>query len=148
MKATVQRVAKAAVSVEGQVVATIGPGLVCYLGVGKGDTEQDRDWLAKKIVRLRIFPDAAGKMNLSLVDQRLDLLVISQFTLFGDIRNGYRPSFTDAEQPDRAKAMYEAFMGDAVRYGAERVAGGVFGADMTIEQTNCGPVTILLDSKV
>ncbi len=147
MKAVVQRVSEAVLSVDEKEVSRIGHGLVCYLGVGRGDDEQDLDWLAKKTARLRIFPDEHGRMNLSAADEKLAVLVVSQFTLYGDIRNGYRPGFSGAEEPSMAKAMYENFMLKLREYGIRDVAGGVFGADMTIEQRNRGPVTIILDSK-
>ncbi len=147
MKAVVQRVAECSLSVEGREVSRIGAGLVCYLGVGRGDTSEDLDWLAKKVARLRIFPDAEGRMNRSAADENLGILVVPQFTLFGDIRNGYRPSFTGAETPDRANALFAAFQDKLREYGIRTVAAGVFGADMTITQVNRGPVTILLDSR-
>lgn len=147
MKAVVQRVSEAALSVDGKEVSRIGRGLVCYLGVGRGDEEKDLDWLAKKTARLRIFPDGEGRMNLSAVDEGLAVLVVSQFTLYGDIRNGYRPGFSSAEEPAKAQTMYEAFMTKLREYGVPVVTGGVFGADMTIAQCNRGPVTILLDSR-
>ncbi|HOY68923.1 MAG TPA: D-aminoacyl-tRNA deacylase [Candidatus Ozemobacteraceae bacterium] len=147
MKAVVQRVSEASLHVDGEEISRIGPGLVCYLGVGRGDDEKDLDWLAKKTARLRIFPDAQGRMNLSAADERLAILVVSQFTLFGDIRNGYRPGFSGAEEPEKARAMYERFMAKLGDYGIVEVKGGVFGADMTITQINRGPVTILLDSR-
>ncbi len=147
MKAVVQRVSEAVLSVDGRDVSRIGAGLVCYLGVGRGDDGNDLDWLAKKTARLRIFPDAEGRMNRSAVDEGLAILVVSQFTLYGDIRNGYRPGFSGAEEPAKAQAMYDAFMAKLREYGVSVVAGGVFGADMTIAQRNRGPVTILLDSR-
>ncbi|HEY9068737.1 MAG TPA: D-aminoacyl-tRNA deacylase [Candidatus Ozemobacteraceae bacterium] len=147
MKAVVQRVSEATLTVGGQDVSRIGPGLVCYLGIGRGDEEKDLDWLAKKTARLRIFPDAQGRMNLSAADEKLAILVVSQFTLFGDVQNGYRPGFSGAEEPARANAMYERFMAKLAEYGIPDVKGGVFGADMTIAQNNRGPVTILLDSR-
>lgn len=147
MKAVVQRVSEAALSVEGQGVSRIGRGLVCYLGIGKGDDGKDLDWLAKKTARLRIFPDADGRMNRSVVDEGLAVLVVSQFTLYGDVRNGYRPGFSAAEEPAKAQVLYERFLEKLREYGVPVVAGGVFGADMTIAQCNRGPVTILLDSR-
>lgn len=146
MKALVQRVAKANLSVDGKVVAQIGQGLVCYLGVGKGDTENELQWLARKVAGLRIFSDENGKMNLSAVNKGAAILVVSQFTLFGDVKNGFRPSFTGAESPVEAEKMYERFCLELSANSVREVAQGVFGADMTIEQVNIGPVTILLDS--
>lgn len=161
MKAVVQRVERCTLAVAGQVVAVIGRGLVCYLGVGSGDTLEDLDWMAKKVARLRIFPDEQGdpqpspgdpprrgdRMNLSAADLGLAILVVPQFTLFGDVRRGYRPSFTDAEEPGKANLMFEAFRKKLAELGIAQVAGGVFGADMTIEQVNRGPVTIELNSR-
>ncbi|RCK78458.1 MAG: D-tyrosyl-tRNA(Tyr) deacylase [Candidatus Ozemobacter sibiricus] len=147
MKAVVQRVESCVLSVAGQEVARIGTGLVCYLGVGQGDTEEDLDWMAKKVARLRIFPDADDRMNRSAADEGFAILVVPQFTLFGDIRHGYRPSFSGAEAPERARAWFETFLDRLRVYGIGQVAAGVFGADMTIAQVNRGPVTILLDSR-
>ncbi|GAB4273197.1 MAG: D-aminoacyl-tRNA deacylase [Candidatus Rifleibacteriota bacterium] len=146
MKALIQRVSQAQLSVEGKEVSNIGPGLVCYLGVGKGDGETELRWLARKVAGLRIFSDENGKMNLSVLDQKLEILVVSQFTLFGDIRNGFRPSFSSAECPELAEKMYLQFCEELEKAGVKKVARGVFGADMTIHQTNQGPVTLMLDS--
>lgn len=147
VKAVIQRVSEAVLTVDGKDVSRIGRGLVCYLGVGRGDDEKDLDWLAKKTARLRIFPDDQGRMNLSAADEKLAILVVSQFTLYGDIRNGYRPGFSAAEEPAIAKDIYERFMDKLREYGIAEVRGGVFGADMTIEQQNRGPVTIIIDSR-
>lgn len=146
MKAVVQRVNRATLSVADKLVAKIEAGLVCYLGVGRGDSEKEMQWLARKIAGLRIFPDAAGKMNLSVKDCGLAVLVVSQFTLYGDIHNGFRPSFIEAEQPEAAEKMYERFCEELAGLGVTLVARGVFGGDMTICQENQGPVTIILDS--
>ncbi len=148
MKAVVQRVGSASLSVDNHLVSSIGPGLVCYLGVGRGDTVKEMQWLAKKVAGLRIFPDQAGKMNLSVQDCNFEILVVSQFTLFGDIRNGFRPGFTGAEAPEPARKMYEDFCAELESAGLRKVARGVFGADMLIAQENHGPVTIILDSAV
>ena len=148
MKALVQRVARCCLSVGGQEVSRIDAGLICYLGVGSDDSPQGLDWLAKKVARLRVFPDGEGRMNRSVVDEGLAILVVPQFTLYGDIRNGYRPSFSAAAAPAVAERMYEAFREALRGYGVVAVAGGVFGADMTIEQVNRGPVTILLETPV
>jgi D-tyrosyl-tRNA(Tyr) deacylase len=134
----VQRVARASVSVDGEVVSEIGPGLLVLLGVGRDDSEQDGDWLADKVRALRIFPDADGRMNEPLGDRQV--LCVSQFTLYGDTRRGNRPSFVDAAEPDRAEALYECF---CERLGAER---GVFGAMMAVELVNDGPVTLMVES--
>jgi len=132
------------VSVAGVLVGSIERGLLVYLGVGKGDTDAERSWLLAKILSLRIFGDAAGtKMDRSVLDVGGALLVVSQFTLFGDVQKGNRPSFTGAMDPEAAKRMYESFVHEA----AERlpVATGVFGADMAVESLNDGPVTLLLE---
>jgi D-tyrosyl-tRNA(Tyr) deacylase len=138
MRALVQRVSRASVSVEGQVVGAIGPGLLVLLGVRDGDSERAADWLADKIRALRVFPDAAGKMNESLGDR--EVLCVSQFTLYGDVRKGTRPSFVAAAAPELAEPLYERV---CERLGAAR---GVFGALMAVELVNDGPVTLLIDS--
>ncbi|MFZ2957427.1 MAG: D-aminoacyl-tRNA deacylase [Candidatus Ozemobacteraceae bacterium] len=147
MKAVVQRVESCVLSVDGKEISRIGAGLVCYLGVGTGDSETDLVWMVKKVAGLRIFPDEAGKMNLSAIERGFSILVVSQFTLFGDARRGFRPSFTEAEAPEKANILYEKFLSMLKEAGIDNVAGGIFGADMTIAQTNRGPVTILLDSR-
>jgi D-tyrosyl-tRNA(Tyr) deacylase len=126
------------VSVDGRVVAAIGPGLLVLLGVANEDVERDADWLADKVGALRIFPDAEGRMNLALGDR--EVLCVSQFTLYGDTRRGNRPSFVEAAEPERAEALYERFCS---RLGAER---GVFGAMMAVELVNDGPVTLMVES--
>ena len=147
MRAVVQRVKEAFVEVDGKVVGKIGKGLLVLLGVGKDDTEEDLKWTADKVVNLRIFQDENGKMNLSLLDVGGELLVVSQFTLYGDARKGKRPSFTNAAPPEMGKEMYEKF----VKYIEEKygldVQTGEFGAMMDVHLVNWGPVTILLDSK-
>ncbi len=146
MKAVIQRVNSAILSVENKIVAEIGFGLVCYLGIGQGDSLTELKWLAKKVAGLRIFPDEKGKMNLAANAIAADILVVSQFTLYGDIRNGFRPSFTRAEAPDIAQRMYEQFCEELLANGVQKIAKGVFAADMRIEQVNQGPVTIILDT--
>ncbi|MBI3037545.1 D-tyrosyl-tRNA(Tyr) deacylase [bacterium] len=146
MKAVVQRVDSCIVSVSKQEISKIGRGLVCYLGIAKTDKDSDLDWMVKKVAGLRIFPDKSDRMNLSVLDLSLPVLVISQFTLFGDVRRGFRPSFSDAEEPQRAKILYEEFMRRLNLAGVKEVFGGVFAADMSILQLNSGPVTIELDS--
>ena len=145
MKAVVQRVLEANVTVEGVRVAQMERGLLVLLGVGKGDGEAELDWMAKKISALRIFEDAEGKMNLSLLDTHKALIVVSQFTLYGDAKKGNRPSFIDAEEPTRAKAVYEQFVEACKRLGLS-VGTGVFAADMKVGLINDGPVTILLET--
>jgi D-tyrosyl-tRNA(Tyr) deacylase len=139
VRALVQRVSEASVSVEGERVARIGPGLLVLLGVRSGDTEAQADRLAAKLLALRIFEDAAGRMNLSVGDAGGELLCVSQFTLYGDTRKGNRPSFVDAAPPDEAEPLYERVR-DAL--GAQ---GGVFGARMAVELVNDGPVTLLIE---
>ena len=146
MKALIQRVDQASLTVDNKLISEISKGLVCYLGIGKGDTDENLKWLAKKTAGLRIFPDEMGKMNYSILDKGYEILVVSQFTLYGDIRRGYRPSFTDAELPEKANEMYEQFCSELTSLGVKKVAKGVFGADMHINQSNSGPVTIMLDT--
>jgi D-tyrosyl-tRNA(Tyr) deacylase len=128
------------VSVDGKLVAEIGPGLLVLVGVGQGDEERDADWLADKVRALRIFPDADGRMNEPLSDR--EVLCVSQFTLYGDARKGNRPSYVAAAEPERAEQLYERF---CERLGAKR---GVFGAMMAVELVNDGPVTLMVESPV
>ena len=146
MRAVVQRVARARVTVEDEVVGEVKQGLVVLLGVARDDSEADVEYLAAKIVSLRIFDDEAGKMNLSVKDIDGGLLVISQFTLYGDVRRGLRPSWIDAAAPEVAKPLYEFFIKQARRQLTE-VASGSFRSMMQVELVNDGPVTILLDSR-
>ncbi len=145
MKALLQRVSQASVTVDGQIVGQIGQGLLVLLGVGQGDSEQEVKVLADKIVQLRIFGDEEGKMNRSLLDIHGEILVVSQFTLYADMRRGRRPSFTNAAPPSLAIPLYERFKEALASYGLP-VASGIFGAMMSIELRNEGPVTIMLDS--
>jgi len=146
VRAVVQRVADASVRVADEVVGSIGPGLVVLLGVGGGDTETDADYLADKVVNLRVFPDEAGQMNRSVLDVSGGLLVVSQFTLLGDARRGRRPSYVEAAPPEEADRLYRHFVSRLRRSGLE-VATGVFRAMMDVALVNQGPVTILLDSR-
>lgn len=146
MRAVVQRVTKASVSVDNQIVGKINHGVVVLLGVGKEDSIEDAKYLAEKIVNLRIFDDEAGKMNLSLLDVKGEALIISQFTLYGDCRKGRRPSYTDSAEPTIAKELYEKFVELVKNYGVH-VETGIFAAYMQVEIHNNGPVTLLLDSK-
>jgi D-tyrosyl-tRNA(Tyr) deacylase len=146
VRAVVQRVAEAAVRVEGAIVGRIGRGLLVLLGVGQGDTEADGDLLADKVLHLRIFADEAGHMNRSVRETSGDLLVVSQFTLYGDARKGRRPSFIDAAAPDEASRLYGLFVA-RLRASGLRVEEGVFRATMDVSLVNHGPVTLLLDSR-
>jgi len=145
MRVVVQRVARGSVAVEGQK-REIGQGLVILLGVGQGDKEEDGEYLANKILNLRIFEDEDGKLNLSVQNIQGDLLVVSQFTLYGDCRKGRRPSFVEAAPPEKAKALYENFV-EKLKASGLKVETGVFQADMLIEIHNNGPVTMLLDTE-
>lgn len=146
MRAVVQLTDKASVAVNGQTVSRIERGLTVLLGVEQGDTLQNVQYLAEKIVNLRIFPDSEGKMNLSLLDIMGELLVVSQFTLLGDCRKGRRPSFSMAAPPSEANELYEAFVKVCSSLGV-RVGTGQFQAEMIVTLDNHGPVTLLLDSK-
>jgi len=145
MRAVVQRVSRAQVTVEGQVTGEIGAGLMILLGVGKEDTEAVAAAMAEKLANLRIFEDGAGKMNLSLLETKGSALVVSQFTLYGDARGQRRPSFITAAPPELAKKLYEHFCAALQRLGIT-VATGIFQAMMSVELVNEGPVTILVDS--
>lgn len=145
MRAVVQRTAAASVTVDGEVIAAVGPGLTVLLGVGAGDSETDARYLAEKIVNMRIFTDNAGKMNLSIKDTFGELLVVSQFTLYGDCRKGRRPGFDAAAPPQEAEALYELFIRLCREQGIT-TQNGKFQAEMTVKLDNHGPVTILLDS--
>lgn len=146
MRAVLQRVSRASVTVDGTVVGEVGQGLLVLLGVGHGDTAADADYLADKIAHLRIFEDDAGKMNRSLLEVGGAALVISQFTLYGDARKGRRPSFTDAAPPGEANRLYDYFCIQLAAAGLP-VARGIFQAMMSVALVNEGPVTLLLDSK-
>ena len=146
MKALLQRVTRASVSVAGEVVGRIGRGLVVFVGVASGDTEKDAQYLAQKTVSLRIFSDEEGRFNLSALDIKGELLVVSQFTLLADTRKGRRPSFIEAAPPAQAEEMFERFVEQARATGL-RVETGRFQQYMQVEIHNDGPVTILLDSK-
>jgi D-tyrosyl-tRNA(Tyr) deacylase len=145
LRAVVQRVSSAHVVVDGATSGAIERGLLVYLGVGRADTEKDRVYTLRKIVTLRVFPDDSGKMTKSVTDVGGSLLVVSQFTLYGDVRRGARPSFDEAMPPALARAAYDAFVGEAS--ALLPVATGVFGADMKVVSVGDGPVTILLDSR-
>lgn len=146
MRAVLQRVTEARVEVAGQTVGEIGAGLLVLLGVARVDTNSDADYLAEKIVNLRVFDDDEGKMNRSLLETSGEMLVVSQFTLYGDVRRGRRPSYSDAAEPEKANDAYEYFV-KCVQSSGVRVETGVFQAMMKVSLTNEGPVTILLDSR-
>lgn len=146
MRAVVQRVSEAAVRVDGSVVGSIGPGLLVLLGVGRGDAATDADELAEKIAHLRVFPDEEGRMNRSVGEAGGAVLVVPQFTLYGDCRKGRRPSYVEAAPPEEADALFRRFV-EAVRRSGLTVAQGVFRAAMDVSLVNRGPVTLLLDSR-
>jgi len=145
MRAVVQRVSEARVEVDDRVVGKIESGLVVLVAVAAGDSGSDADYLADKIINLRIFSDADGKMNLSLLDTGGAMLVVSQFTLYGDVRRGRRPSYTEAAEPEKANLLYTYFV-DRLRRAGVKVETGVFQAHMQVNLTNDGPVTIMVDS--
>jgi D-tyrosyl-tRNA(Tyr) deacylase len=146
MRAVLQRVSEAAVRVEQEVVARIGPGLLVLLGVGREDAEGDADYLADKTAHLRVFPDAQGQMNLSVVETGGEVLVVSQFTLYGDSRRGRRPGYSAAAAPEEAERLYRVYV-ERLRERGLSVQHGVFRAMMDVSLVNQGPVTILLDSR-
>jgi D-tyrosyl-tRNA(Tyr) deacylase len=146
MRAVVQRVSRAQVTVSGETTGEIGLGLLVWLGVGRDDTEADATYLAEKIAGLRVFEDAEGKMNRSVQDVGGSVLAVSQFTLYGDVRRGKRPSFDAAAPPERARQIYEFFV-DQIRAAGLRCETGRFQEMMKVELVNEGPVTILLDSQ-
>jgi len=146
MRSVVQRVKQASVSVKGETVGKISTGLLVLLAVGQGDGEKEVTWIVDKIVGLRIFEDEAGKMNCSVQDVRGEILMVSQFTLYGDCRSGKRPSFMTAAPPEQAKALFEQII-EATRSRGLKVETGVFQAEMDVALINNGPVTILLDSE-
>jgi D-tyrosyl-tRNA(Tyr) deacylase len=145
MRVVIQRVKEARVEVDGQVTGAIGPGLLVLLGIAKPDLERDADYLVEKISQLRVFPDNEGKMNRNVAEAEGSLLIVSQFTLYGDCRKGRRPSFDLAASPQQANELYEYFL-QAARKGAVPVQTGVFQASMQVFLVNDGPVTIICDS--
>lgn len=146
MRAVVQRTLYSSVTIDGVITAEIGPGLTVLLGIKKGDQEKDANYLMDKIINLRIFADEAGKMNRSLLDMKGEVLLISQFTLYGDVKHGRRPGFSDAEDPGAAEALFR-YCGQNIRNSGLNVRTGVFGAHMKITIENDGPCTILIDSE-
>ena len=147
MRAVVQRVSQAEVIVEGSSISRIGNGLLALVAIARQDARQDLQWMAKKIIELRIFEDGDGKMNLSLQDIRGELLLVSQFTLYGDCKKGRRPSYTDAAAPAEAETLYNEFVA-IVRELMPDVQTGKFQAIMDVRITNSGPVTLILDSRI
>ena len=147
MRTVVQRVSRASVSVEGEVKGTIGQGLVVLLGIERSDTDEDLEWLANKIPQLRVFEDDVGKMNVDLLAINGEMAVVSQFTLFGNVRKGTRPSFNRSATPDKAIPMYEAFVARMETRLGKPVVIGEFGAMMEIDLVNDGPVTLILDTQ-
>ena len=147
MRAVLQRVSRASVTVEKAIAGEIDRGLLVFLGVGKEDNDTDIDWLVRRITQLRIFEDTAGRMNQSLIDSGGTALVISQFTLYGNLKKGNRPSFNCAALPEQALATYEAFIRELSVALGKPVPTGRFGADMQIEAHHEGPVTLIIDTK-
>ncbi|MFW6251962.1 MAG: D-aminoacyl-tRNA deacylase [Halanaerobium sp.] len=146
MRAVVQRVKSAKVEVNSQITGEINSGLLVFLGIGKGDDNQDADYLLEKIINLRIFEDQEDKLNLSALDLNKDIMLVSQFTLFGDCRQGRRPSFFDAAPPVEAEKLYDYFVAEAEK-STLKIETGEFQAMMDVSLVNDGPVTILIDSK-
>ena len=146
MRAVVQRVSSAEVKIDGNSVGKIDKGFLVLLGVTHSDTEKDVEWLANKIKGLRVFEDAEGKMNLGLDDIKGDILIVSQFTLYGNCLKGKRPSFIKAARPETAVPLYEKFIETFKGFGLNKVEHGVFGADMKVSLTNDGPVTMIIDT--
>lgn len=145
MRAVIQRVTRASVEIEGHEKSSISHGVVVFLGIHRSDTEKQIDWMIDKIVNLRIFPDPSGKMNISLADINAEMLIVSQFTLYGDCRKGRRPGYSDAAPPDIAASIYERFIEKAKQRNCS-IATGTFQAMMQVNLVNDGPVTLLLDS--
>ena len=148
MRAVLQRVSAASVTIDGQILAAIGPGLLILLGVAAGDTAEDVAWLTQKIAAMRIFEDPEGKMNLSVRDTGGEALIVSQFTLIASTRKGTRPSFNDAARPETAVPLYEDFVRQLESTLGRPVPTGRFGAKMQVALTNAGPVTLVLDSRL
>ena len=147
MRVVLQRVSQASVTVEGRVTGAIGRGLLVFAGAAADDTAEDREWLARKVVHLRVFEDDGGVMNRSVADVAGDLLAVSQFTLYASTRKGNRPSWSGAAPPDVARPMFDAFVAELAREHGRPGPPGVFGADMQVALVNDGPVTIAIDSR-
>lgn len=146
MIALIQRVSNASVEVSSKTVSSIGKGLLVFIGIEKGDTDEDIEYLVRKISQLRVFEDGSGKLNYSVKDINGEILVVSQFTLLADCTKGNRPSFEKAEAPQRARELYEKFI-EKLKISGVSVASGIFGASMKVNLTNDGPVTIIINSK-
>ncbi|GAB4202522.1 MAG: D-aminoacyl-tRNA deacylase [Bacteroidia bacterium] len=148
MRCLIQRVQESKVIVENKITGQINLGLLVFLAIGKDDTEKDIEWMSKKIVNLRIFNDDNGKMNKSILDVNGELLIVSQFTLYGDAQKGNRPSFAESAAPEKAKHYYELFIQQCEQLLNKKVQTGIFAADMKVHLINDGPVTIWIDSKI
>ncbi len=146
MRALVQRITNANLTVEEKEISSCGKGLIVYFGVKKGDTEKELEFIVNKVSNLRIFEDENGKMNLSVKDIGGEIMAVSQFTLYGDVKKGFRPSFTEAEEPTKASVLYDTFC-DRLEKEGIKVARGIFGADMKINYINDGPVTIYVEKE-
>jgi len=146
MRVVLQRVTQASVTVNGELVASIGAGLAVLVGIARTDTQQDAAYLADKVIHLRVFPDEQGRMNRSLIETNGEMLVISQFTLYGDCRKGRRPDFTEAASPEDARNLYDYFVETLRARSNMRITTGVFQAEMEVSLTNHGPVTLICDS--
>ncbi len=147
MRVLIQRVLESKVIVKNQVVGQVQKGLLVFVGIGKNDSEKDVEWMAQKVVNMRIFSDEAGKMNKSIKDVNGELLIVSQFTLYADAKKGNRPSFIDSALPDKAKTFYDFFIVKCEELLEKKVQSGIFAADMKVHLINDGPVTIWLDSE-
>jgi D-tyrosyl-tRNA(Tyr) deacylase len=148
MRIIIQRVTKAQVHIDNKLFSEIGNGLLVLLGIEEADSDEDLNWLAQKIVNLRVFNDENGVMNISLIDANADILLVSQFTLFASTKKGNRPSYIKASRPEFATPLYEKIIAKLEELLGKKIATGTFGADMQISLTNNGPVTIMIDSKL
>ncbi len=146
MRALVQRITYSTLKVDGEIIAKTGKGLIVYLGVKKGDSEEEVEYVAKKVAGLRVFEDEDGKMNLSVKDVGGEILAVSQFTLYGDTKKGFRPSFFEAEEPNSANELFELFK-EKLNANNVSVKSGIFGADMKIEYLNDGPVSVIVEKE-
>ncbi len=145
MKVLLQRVSRATVKVSERVISETGPGLLALIGFGREDTDKDLEWMSRKVLGLRIFPDSSDNMNLSILDVNGDIMIVSQFTLHADSRKGRRPSFIDAASPEKAELLYNLFI-EMLSHSGLTIQSGIFGAMMNVELVNSGPVTIMIES--